>query len=72
MNEILVIHYPPDLVVNLIEWRKDQDLTREQVADRLTDTTEQDIRRLELLTEYPDEDLLKRYALLAGLDVEFE
>ena len=68
----IVISYPPDLVVNLIEWRLDRDLTRQDVADRLANgTTEADLRKLELLSEYPDETLLKQYAIVAGLDVEF-
>lgn len=67
--EFRVIHNVPDFVANLIEYRQDRDLTRERLAARLN-VPVQDITRLELLTEYPDEKLVKEYALIMGIELE--
>lgn len=65
-----VITQPEHFVENLIIARKDRGLTREDMAGRLNEPV-QSLRQLELLTEYPNIELMQRYARVLGMDVIF-
>lgn len=66
-----LVHSPENFVTNLIIERQDRGLTRQDIADRLGRDV-RDLMKLELLTEYPDTELIQQYALVLGWDVVFD